>query len=277
LRAVELLLSDNLTKAKEIAADVNGDNNERKNFDTEITETALIMLESEENFSTKKSTVLYNENWHKGVIGIVASRMIEKYYRPTIMLTLSNGKVVGSARSVRNFDVHEALSQCSDLLEQFGGHTMAAGLTMKPEKVTEFKIKFEKVVSSTIHQNSLIALEEADLEINFNEISDKFIRICLQMAPHGPGNQQPTFISKNVVVKGNYTEMKNNSFRFEVYQPIAPEKVFQTVVFNKPELKRLLEERTPFHILYSIDINSFNNKNTVQLRIKDFKSCHERI
>lgn len=216
--AVHLLISGSSELATEKGQLVNLKNTERKEFDNSITGEALAMLESDPSQQTRKSTVLFSPTWHKGVIGIVASRLIEKYYRPTIILTESNGKATGSARSVNGFDIHEAISACSDLLEQYGGHKYAAGLTIPLENITAFINKFEEVVASTIEERSLSQEIEIDEYVKLNTIEPKLVRIIKQFAPFGPGNMKPTFASKNVWCKGEPQVVGNNHLKFTVQQ-----------------------------------------------------------
>ena len=197
--AVKLLISE----AEDLASDGHADtldqfNKERKDLDKNITEHALDMIGTDESMISRKSTVLYHESWHKGVIGIVASRLIENYYRPTIVLTLSDGKVTGSGRSVKGFDLYEAIYECREHLIQFGGHKFAAGLTMLPEKVQDFSAAFEKIVSERITPDQLIPEIEIDAELSLDDINPKFYGIIQQMAPFGPGNMKPVFLSKDL-------------------------------------------------------------------------------
>jgi len=168
--AVELMISDNREEIEQIANEINNDNLERRELDKEMTEEALTQIASDTNYSIKKSTVVFNENWHKGVVGIVASRLIEKHFKPTIVLTESNGMITGSARTVNNFDIHEALIECEHLLEQFGGHKHAAGMTLSKENLTAFQVKFEEVVGKRIDIEDLAPIEKVDIELDFNEI-----------------------------------------------------------------------------------------------------------
>ncbi|HQK97368.1 MAG TPA: single-stranded-DNA-specific exonuclease RecJ, partial [Bacteroidia bacterium] len=197
-KAVELLISRNEDLAGFLGDDINDQNNTRKNLDQLITDQALQQIEDNEDFKNRKSTVLYNPEWHKGVIGIVASRLTDRYYRPTIVLTKSNGMVSGSARSVKDFDVYNAIESCSDLLEQFGGHMYAAGLTMREENVDAFREKFEAIVSTTIEEKMLTREIEIDAELSLTDITCSFYNILKQFAPFGPGNLSPIFRSSGV-------------------------------------------------------------------------------
>ena len=268
-KAVELLIADTPEHAEEIARQINLTNTKRKDLDQHITLEAIKIIESDEVELSKKSTVVYNENWHKGVVGIVASRLVEKFYRPTIVLTQSNGKITGSARSVKDFDVYEAIEACSDLLDQYGGHKYAAGLTLDPSNINAFKTKFEKIVSTNITEEMLIPELEIDLEINFSDINDKFFRILKQFAPHGPGNMVPNFVSDSVFDTGNARIVGNNHLKLELFQSHAPEYKYNAIAFDKGNLMPKINSGKPFKVCYQIQENNFNNKVTIQLLVKE--------
>jgi single-stranded-DNA-specific exonuclease len=270
--AVSLLIANTEKEAFDLCEIVNIKNNERKEFDQSITLEAMALIEQDEFSSQKKSTVLYNAEWHKGVIGIVASRLIDKYYRPTIILTESNGHAAGSARSVNGFDIYEAISACSDLLDQYGGHKYAAGLTMKIENIPAFIDRFESIVASTIADNSLHQEIDIESEMNLSDFDAKFYRILKQFAPFGPGNMRPIFLSKNVrlatepkiIGKNNsnhlkFTIVQNGSFSFDC------------IAFGLGHYKQLLEEAESFDICYTIEENTWREKTTIQLNIKDIR------
>lgn len=267
--AVHLLISGSSELATEKGQLVNLKNTERKEFDNSITGEALAMLEADPTLHLRKSTVLFSPTWHKGVIGIVASRLIEKYYRPTIILTESNGKATGSARSVNGFDIHEAISACSELLEQYGGHKYAAGLTIPLENVSAFIHKFEEVVSSTIEERSLTQEIEIDEYIKLNAIEPKLVRIIKQFAPFGPGNMKPAFASKNVWCKGDPQIVGNNHLKFIVQQ--SEGYFFDCIGFNLGQHYQRIRKGIPFDICYSIEENTWNGKTTIQLNVKDIK------
>jgi single-stranded-DNA-specific exonuclease len=268
-KAVELLIADTPEHAEEIARQINLTNTKRKDLDQNITLEAIKIIESNELELTKKTTVVFNENWHKGVVGIVASRLVEKFYRPTIVLTQSNGKITGSARSVKDFDVYEAIEACSDLLDQYGGHKYAAGLTLDPSNIDAFKTKFEKIVSSNITEEMLIPELEIDLKIDFTEINDKFFRILKQFAPHGPGNMVPNFVSDSVLDTGNARIVGNNHLKLELYQKNKPEIKFNAIAFEKGDLLSKVYSGKPFKICYQLQENNFNNKVSIQFLIKE--------
>ena len=266
--AVNLLLSKSDAEAEANAQLINEKNTLRKDFDASITEEALKMIENETS-KDSKSTVLFKNDWHKGVIGIVASRCIEKFYRPTIILTESNNYATGSARSVFGFDVYEAISQCSELLEQFGGHMYAAGLTMKVSNVAAFQKKFEAVVAAAITQEQLTPRIDIDLKLELASIDIKFYNIIRQLAPFGPGNMQPTFVSENVYDSGEAKILKEKHLKLKVKQ----ENSFplEAIGFGMAQHHARISKGEKFHLCYHINENDFNGKKTLQLFIKDIK------
>lgn len=267
--AVELLIAANERIAKDKSELINVRNTERKGHDLSITDEALGMIESDDVLIGRKSTVLFNENWHKGVIGIVASRLTEKYYRPTIVLTRSNGHVAGSARSVLGYDLYEALCGCSDLLIQFGGHKYAAGLTMLPENVEAFSSKFEEVVSATIKPEQLIQQIQIDAELRLSQIEPKFFRILNQFAPFGPENMAPVFISKNVYVSGYANMVGSNHVKMMVMQEDSA--MFDCIAFNQGEYLPKLLKGEPFDICYTIEENVWKERRTIQLNVRGIR------
>lgn len=267
--AVELLIATDKDVAKEKSAMINVRNTERKGHDLNITDEALGMIESDEVLIARKSTVVFNEDWHKGVIGIVASRLTEKYYRPTIVLTRSNGHVAGSARSVLGYDLYEALCGCKDLLIQFGGHKYAAGLTMAPENLEAFIERFEEVVSSTIKPEQLIQQIQIDAELRLSQIEPKFFRILSQFAPFGPENMAPVFISKNVYVSGNAGLVGGSHIKMSVMQEGSP--AFDCIAFNHGQYLEQLRPGVPFEMCYSIEENVWRERRTIQLNVKGIR------
>ena len=270
-KSVELLICEDENQALEIAKSINTTNAQRKDLDTGTTSEAHLMMENDPATATKKSTVLFNETWHKGVIGIVASRLIEKYYKPTIILTESEGKATGSARSVRDFDVYSAIEQCTDLLEQFGGHKFAAGLTLKKENVVAFKNKFEEVVAKSITPEQLIPQIDIDAEIEFYEISDKLQRILKQFAPHGPENMTPLFHSKNVLDTGWAKIVGTNHLKLELFQESNPNIRFQAIAFDKGDYLIFFQRKIPADIVFRIQDNEFRGVVSTQLVIDEIK------
>lgn len=267
--AVEMLLAKDMNEAQEVAELIDQQNLTRRDFDKSITTEAIEMIESNDKLANSKSTVLYKENWHKGVIGIVASRCIETYYRPTIILTQSNGKASGSARSVLGFDVYEAISECSDLLEQFGGHTYAAGLTMEIEKIPAFQEKFEQVVSSRITDDQLIQKTEVDLKLKLDQITPKFYKILKQLGPFGPQNMQPVFVSENVVGTTDSRIVKQDHLKLSVKQDNGMS--IDGIAFGMANHYEHVASGQPFDVCYTIEENTFNERTTLQLMVKDIK------
>lgn len=276
-KAVELLISRNEDLAGFLGDDINETNTTRKNLDQLITDQAFQQIEDDETFKNLKSTVVYNPEWHKGIIGIVASRLTDKYYRPTIVLTRSNGMVSGSARSVKDFDVYNAIESCSDLLEQFGGHMYAAGLTMKEENVDAFKARFEKIVSETIDDKMLTREIEIDAELNLNDITPAFFRILKQFAPFGPGNMSPIFRSTEVRDNGNGRIVGNNHLKLSLKQDGFQPGVFDGIAFQLGHHHPMVEQKETFDIVYHIEENTFNNRTTLQLNIKDLRFANEKV
>ncbi len=268
--AVQLLLADNYEKIESLAQNLNVKNSQRRNYDSTITNEALEMIEGNDIFKDAKSTVLYKTNWHKGVIGIVASRCLDKYYRPTIILTESNGKATGSARSVDGFDIYEAISECSDLLEQYGGHMYAAGLTLEINKVEAFREKFEKIVSEKISEDQLIPLIKIDSEILLEDINFKFYNIIEQMAPFGPGNMHPVFVSHELHVHGRPRILKEQHLKFSIKQGDS-NIIFDAIGFGQAEYYDLIASGMRFSMAYYIEENNFMGKRSLQLRINDIR------
>lgn len=271
--SVRLMISDKDKDSQQIAEMINHHNNERRNFDSSITEEAFNMILADENFHNKKSTVLFHREWHKGVIGIVASRLIEKYYRPTIVLTESNGMAAGSARSVEGFDLYHAIEECSDLLEQYGGHTHAAGLTLRIENVPSFIEKFENIVVKNIETRSLTPEIEYDTEIPFRAITPKFFSVLKQFAPFGPGNASPIFMTRNVWDVGDVTIVGNNHLRLSLTHEEGG-RIYKAIGFGLGEHYHKVAQGISFDICYYIEENHFNGHVNLQLNIKDilFKS-----
>ncbi|MFD2936955.1 single-stranded-DNA-specific exonuclease RecJ [Spirosoma flavum] len=273
--AVQLLLAASEEEADEFAMAINKHNNSRREFDSSMTEQALAMIRDSDALTHAKSTVLYDATWHKGVIGIVASRCIEHFHRPTIILTQSNDKVAGSARSVPGFDVYEAIEECADLLEQFGGHTFAAGMTMSVTNIDAFRQKFEEVVARTIKEEHLMPLIDIDLPLDFSEISDKLFRIVKQMGPFGPYNLQPTFMTEEVYLVSEPIIMKEKHLKINVRQgDTAFRKSGQTLTaigFGFAHLADQLRPGQPFSICYQVEQNHYNGNTTLQLMLKDVK------
>jgi single-stranded-DNA-specific exonuclease len=277
MNAVKLLVSEEDGAAEELGKFIESENKARKTFDKSITQEALKMVEENEAFLNAKSCVLYSEDWHKGVIGIVASRVIETYYRPTIILTESNGKAAGSARSVQGFDVYNAIDECSDLLTQFGGHMYAAGMTMPIENVDAFRDKFEEVVSKTITEEQLTPEIKIDEEILLGKLKPesgqqfpKFYRIIKQFAPFGPLNMHPIFVAKQV--KAKYSKIVGEThLKLSVYDSNFPDFLLDCIGFGLGEYHNDIKDNQLFDIAFVIEENNWNNNTKLQLNVRDIK------
>ena len=268
--AVQLLLAERDDEAEAFAMAINRHNNDRKTFDSSMTEQALAMIRESDALLRAKTTVLFDASWHKGVIGIVASRCIEHFHRPTIILTQSHDKAAGSARSVPGFDVYEAIEECADLLEQFGGHTFAAGMTMRIDNIEAFRQKFEEVVSRTIKDEHLTPLVDIDLPLDFSEIESKMVRILKQMGPFGPHNLTPMFMTEDVYLVGEPIIMKEKHLKIQVRQGRAG-RTFWAVGFGFAHCAEQLRPGVPFDICYQVEQNIFNGNITLQLMLKDIR------
>lgn len=275
-KAVALLLSTTIMEAQAIGKEINNYNNERKLIEKEITKEALNFVAINTDYHEHFVTVLYKEDWHKGVVGIVASRVIEHYYKPTIILTEANGKAVGSVRSIKGFNVYEALEECSEFLVQFGGHKFAAGLTMEINQIEPFRLAFNEVVKNKL--NDLTQVEELEIadEIEFRDIFlneersiPKFLRILNQFAPFGPGNMKPIFVTKQVRKKGEVKWLKELHAKFVVFQ-VENERELEIIGFNFNEKKNILEAKL-IDIAYQLDENKWGNTSKLQLILKDIK------
>ena len=267
--AVQLLTEFNLVQATDFALEIEEFNTDRRGLDQKITKEALLQIE-ENHEQIGFSTVVYQEDWHKGVIGIVASRLIEKYYRPTLVFTKSGDKLAASARSIKGFDVYNALEECSEFIEQFGGHKYAAGLTLLPENYQNFKNKFEAVVERTIDKKLLTPEITIDAAIDLSEITPKFFRIIQQMAPFGPMNMKPTFTSTCVRDNGYGKQVgaDKTHLKLTVFQG-ENQKTYNAIGFNLGAKVALVSDE--FDIVYALDENEWNGRKTVQLLLKDLK------
>lgn len=267
--AVRLLICDNQKDAEVLANQINDFNTTRRDLDLNTTDMALDNIKNLTRLKDSRSTVVFNKEWHKGVIGIVASRLIETYYRPTIVLTQSNGFITGSARSIKDFDIYDAIDECSDLLEHFGGHKYAAGLSMKPENLDAFIDKFESVVASKITEEMLIPEVEIDLKLTLNEINFKFIRILKQFAPFGPGNPSPVFQTDGVMDNGNGRLLKNKHLKLTLGHMEYASHPMPAIGFQLGDHYNYIIKGKPFNICYHIEENEWNNKKEIQINIKD--------
>jgi single-stranded-DNA-specific exonuclease len=269
--SVRLLITKDLEDAKHVAVQINAHNTERKTLDTLATQQAIGMIGADERLRSARSTVIYHPDWHKGVIGIVASRLTETYYRPTIVLTLSNGLITGSARSVRDFDIYEAVDACSDLLEHFGGHKFAAGLSLKPENLEAFSQRFEHVVKARLEGIELVPVVEVDGHLPLNKINSRFFSVLKQFAPFGPGNMAPLFMTKGVMDAGGSRIVGKNHLKLSVVHPDIAGGPFSAIAFQQGERFGLIEKQIPFNICYHIEENEWNGSVNLQLNIKDIK------
>lgn len=273
--AVELLTSEDDGTASRIGTEINRYNNERKNIDREITREALEMVQSGNCLSSRHATIVYNPAWHKGVVGIVASRLVEAFYRPTIVFTRSNGFVTGSARSVHGFDLYDAIESCADLLENFGGHLYAAGLTLKEENLPEFCTRIEKFIEENISREMLTPVVTIDTRLDFSQITPKFFRILKQFQPFGPGNNAPVFLTENVYDNGNARKVgaDGTHLKLELIQESRPYMPISAIAFNKAEHFDHIKNGNPIDICYSIVENYYRGIANIQLRVKDI---HDR-
>jgi single-stranded-DNA-specific exonuclease len=270
--AVDLLLSSSYDEAKAFAFEIQQQNTERKTHDSRITEEAIALIEENDwMLNEAKSTVLFKKDWHKGVIGIVASRCIEKYYRPTIILTESKGMAAGSARSVAGFDLYSAIEACAEHLEQFGGHTHAAGMTMPIENIENFRKAFDAIVTERITAEQLIPQITVDLEITLDAITPKFHRIMRQMSPFGPQNMQPVFMTKSVSLASKPQILKEKHLKLELLDTRSGVVITALGFGMTEQFYAFLLKNEPFDIVYSIEENNFRGNSTLQLFLKDIK------
>ncbi len=273
--SVRLLIAEKPDHAAKLAASINDLNDMRREFDNRITEEALGMIAADPELQDAKSTVVFNERWHRGVIGIVASRLTDYYYRPTIVLTRANGLVTGSARSIKSFDIYDAIDTCSDLLEHFGGHKYAAGLSMREENLPEFRRRFEAYVAEHLVEEDFVPELEVDMKINFRDITPKFMRILNQFAPFGPGNMAPIFWTDQVIDAGGSRPVGGHKhLKLTVSQVgdkelgVAP---FSGIAFQKGDYFDRIHNGEPFSICYHLEYNTWQGKTTLQLNVKDIK------
>jgi single-stranded-DNA-specific exonuclease len=272
-KSVELLVSTDQDEANRMSDEINSFNEIRKSLDRDITQEALDMITNNEKLFSRKSTVLYNRDWHKGVVGIVASRLTDWFYRPTIILTESNGMATGSARSVKDFDLYEAIDYCSDLLESYGGHMYAAGLTLKLENVKRFTDRFEEFVQKNITIKQQIQTIDVDSKLQLTDITPKFVRVLKQFEPLGPHNMAPVFVTEDVLDSGTSRKVGQNEdhIKLELVEPNSSSIKFPGIAFSQAEKFPLIESGLPFDVCYSINENEFRGRTTVQMLIRDIK------
>lgn len=276
--AVNLLIEGNESLAEEFGSVIDGFNQDRKCIDRSVTQEAHDFIKAHAELKAAKSTVIYNPRWMKGIVGIVASRLIETYYRPTVVLTMSNGFVTGSARSVPGFDLYQAIESCSDLLENFGGHMYAAGLTMRPERVEEFTRRFNAYVEENIDPITLQPQVEIDSELFFSNITPAFRRDLNRFQPFGPGNPAPVFVTRGVVSHGE-TKLVGadcEHLRMDLMQRQKPNTTIQTIAFQQPTHYEWIRAGHPIDVCYQIVENHYRGSVSVQLRIKDIKPLRSK-
>jgi single-stranded-DNA-specific exonuclease len=270
-QAVELLVAQKPHEAAVHCEKIDTHNQTRRSIDKTITEEALQQIKHDNQY--RYSTLLFNPSWHKGVVGIVASRLIEYYYRPTIILTESNGFATGSARSIPGFDLYKAITQCSDLLHSYGGHMYAAGITLKTENVTRMRDRFEEVVRNSITPEMLIPRIEIDTELNFKDISPKLYNILKQFEPYGPENMNPVFFAESVSDNGHARVVGSagEHLQLQLIQEELPFKDFRSIAFNQANHLSKIQKGSSFDIAYSLTENTFRNVTSLQLVIRDIK------
>ena len=281
--AVELLTATDEETANRIGSEINRHNNERKDIDRKTTQEAIAMVESGkvlkglDDISLKHTTIVYNPDWHKGVVGIVASRLVEYFYRPTVVFTRSKDFVTGSARSVHGFDIYAAIESCSDLLENFGGHIYAAGLTLKEENLPEFCRRMDEKVSKTIIPQQLTPVIDVDSRLDFEQMTPKFLRILKLFQPFGPGNAAPVFLTERVYDNGSIRKVgaEGGHLKLELLQESFAYGTQSAIAFNMPEFYEYIKGGNPIDICYSIVENYYRGNSSTQLRIKDIRERDE--
>jgi single-stranded-DNA-specific exonuclease len=273
-KAVDLLVSSDTRLATGISKEINNFNIERRSVDRIITTEAMRMISEDQRTVNSRTTVLYNPKWKKGVIGIVASRLIETYYRPTVILTESNGFATGSARSVQGYDLYQAIEACSDLLESFGGHMFAAGLTLKKENIQPFMERFEQYVHSTITEEQLVPRVFIDTELSFSEINEDFFKTMSQFQPFGPENMSPVFVSRNVfdTGSGRMVGSSGEHLKLDLCQESTGQKSFSAIAFSQANHFEYIKGGNPFNICYSLEMNEFRGNKNLQLNVRDIKT-----
>ena len=277
--AVELLTATDAKTATKIGEKINENNTERKNIDREITQEALEMVQNGQCLAVENTIVVYNPSWNKGVVGIVASRLVEAFYKPTVVLTKSNGFVTGSARCVNGFDLYEAIEHCADLLENFGGHVYAAGLTMKEENLQEFSRRIDSFTAGKITKEMTTPIIEIDSKLDFSQITPKFFRLLKQFQPFGPGNNNPIFVTEDVYDDGNGRKVGAGGvhLKLDLIQESYPYHQIPAIAFNKASFFDYIKGGNPFDVCYSIVENYYRGNSTIQLRVKDLREREDVI
>lgn len=267
-KAIQLFIEKDYTIALGYAEMLHADNKDRKEADSSITEEALALIALDDVLVSGKSTVVFQPHWHKGVVGIVASRLIERYYRPTIVLTQSGELVAGSARSIHGFNLYEAIHACREHLLGYGGHFAAAGMTLLPDQVDAFMHKFEEVVAATITPELLTPQIVIDAEIRFRDLRPSFYNIICQMEPFGPGNMRPVFLARQLTDYGWSRIVKEQHIKFSLLQDNI---IFNGIGFNMADRFNLLQLKKPVDVVFTLDENDYNNEKHLQLKVIDFR------
>lgn len=272
--SVRLFIVEDEDKSADIGKRINKQNEERKEQDRNATEDAIHMIKDSHEYINRKSIVIYNPNWFKGIIGIVASRLVEEFYKPTIVLTKSSdGLITGSARSVKEFNIYDGIDSCSDLLEHFGGHKFAAGLSMKEENLEEFIEKFEQYVSDNLEETATVPEIAVDMSLDLSEITHNFMNNLKRFAPFGPGNMEPVFQSNGVIDDGNGRIVGDKHLKCRVLYPDRSVQLLDVIAFNMKDKLPLIKENRKFDLLYHVEENVWNNILNIQLNVKDIRSC----
>ena len=270
--SVRLMLTEDPAIARQLADDINQYNTERKDLDTSATEEAKRRIEHDAFYRGRQSLVLYDPSWHRGVVGIVASRLVEAYNKPTIVFTEgSDGLITGSARSLKEFDVHEALEKCADLLEHFGGHKSAAGVSLRKENMRAFIDRFEQLVRDGIGTEEVVPEVEVDAEIGFSQITPKFLRILKQFAPFGPDNNVPVFVSRELVDTGNARIVGTNHLKFNAISIVERTSPYPAIAFQQGEALVRMKQGELFDLCYQLEENYWRGRTEIQLNVKDIK------
>ncbi|HRY98903.1 MAG TPA: single-stranded-DNA-specific exonuclease RecJ [Bacteroidales bacterium] len=269
--SVRLLVSETLQDSDILGEKINQQNNDRRDLDSQTTQMALDMINNDPSLQHSRTTIVYHPEWHKGVIGIVASRLTENFYKPTIVLTRSNGLITGSARSIKDFDVYEAIDACSDLLEHFGGHKYAAGLSLQPENLDKFRERFENYAREKLSDAMMVPEIEIDAEITLNHISPKFYRVLKQFAPFGPGNMSPVFLTHEVVGSEDTRIVGSNHLKLSVFHPNINTYPKDAIAFQLGQYCKRIQKGERFDFCYHLEENEWNGNVSLQLNVKDIR------
>jgi len=273
-KSVAILMAQDEEEAEALGSEINSYNEIRKTLDQNITQEALEMIQQNDGWEKLNSTVLYNRDWHKGVVGIVASRLTEHYYRPTVILTESNGMATGSARSVGEFDLYEAVGACADLLESYGGHMYAAGMSMKIENVPEFRRRFEEIVTESVKKVKLVPTIDIDAKVSLSDLNPKFLRVLNQFEPFGPHNMMPVFLTEDVMDYGTSRLVGKGSehIKLDLIEANRSSSVFSAIAFSQAQHFEMIKQALPFDICYSVTENEYRGKVYMQLNVRDMRS-----